>query len=34
MFGKMADELTATDSVTKVYQAARDSSSDLTDLLN
>ena len=34
MFGKMADEPTASDSETKVYQAARDGSSDLTDLLN
>ena len=29
----MADKLSASDSVTKVYQAARDGSSDLTDLL-
>ena len=30
----MADKLSVSDSVTKVYQAARDGSSDLTDLLN
>ena len=29
----MADKLSVSDSVTKVYQAARDGSSDLTDLL-
>ena len=29
----MADKLSASDSVTKVYQAARDGSSNLTDLL-
>ena len=30
----MGDKLSVSDSVTKVYQAARDGSSDLTDLLN